>query len=95
MLQGNGCGTRKAAKITKETATKEVVAAVEGMLKEKNVESVMFRGKKVAEKSNEEMLDLFALELIKEEERRKLCTFPTVVLKQVTPRTSSATTSSC
>lgn len=64
------------------------------MLAQKNVESVLFRGKKMSEQANGEKLESFASELIKEHERRKKSSLPIVILKQVmTPRTSSATTS--
>ncbi|URD97709.1 (RNA) helicase [Musa troglodytarum] len=63
-------------------------------LSERNVESMLFRGKKLSEQTNAEKLEWFAGELIKEEEKRKKCQIPIVVLKQVmTPRTSSTTAS--
>ena len=42
----------------------------EEMLAQKNVESVMFRGKKVAEQTNAEKLERFTHELVKERDRR-------------------------
>ncbi|KAF9620648.1 hypothetical protein IFM89_013674 [Coptis chinensis] len=68
-------------------------AIAEAMLAQKNVESVLFRGKKVVEKTNSDKLDWFAGELIKEHERRKFSILPVVVFKQSSPRTSSATVS--
>jgi hypothetical protein len=71
------------------------------MLAQKNVESVLFKGRKVVENTNLDKLELFGGELIKEEERRKTSILPTVVLKNASPsprtsspspRTSSATT---
>jgi hypothetical protein len=43
----------------------------EEMLSQKNVESVLFRGKKVAEQTNAEKLERFAHELVKERDRRR------------------------
>ncbi|WOL05071.1 patatin-like protein 3 [Canna indica] len=63
------------------------------LLSHRNVESLLFRGKKISEQTNAEKLERFAEELIKEEKKRKKNSIPTVVLKQVmSPRTSSATT---
>jgi hypothetical protein len=64
------------------------------MLTQKNVESVLFKGRKMGESTNLEKLELFAGDVIKDEERRKTSILPTVVLKQTSPspRTSSATT---
>lgn len=75
--------------------TQRLVAVAEEMLTERNVESILFRGKKVAERTNADKLDAFAAELMKEKERRKLSVFPAVIFKQATPRTSSSTMSSC
>lgn len=73
---------------------KNIVATVEEMLRMKNVESILFKGKKLVDVTNLNKLESFAGELIKEQVRRKTSILPTVVLKQVTgsPRTSSATT---
>ncbi|KAI4297044.1 hypothetical protein L6164_036953 [Bauhinia variegata] len=73
--------------------TRDLLGMTEEMLRQKNVESVLFKGKKVVESSNIEKLDLFGGELIKEQERRKTSILPTVVLKHASPspRTSSAT----
>ncbi|XP_021802239.1 patatin-like protein 7 [Prunus avium] len=74
----------------------DMLALTEEMLAQKNVEAVLFKGKKMVESTNVEKLEMFAGELIKEEERRKTCFLPTVVLKQTCStspsRTSSATT---
>uniref|UniRef100_A0A0E0D7S8 PNPLA domain-containing protein n=1 Tax=Oryza meridionalis TaxID=40149 RepID=A0A0E0D7S8_9ORYZ len=43
----------------------------EEMLSQKNVESVLFRGKKLAEQTNAEKLEWFAHELVKERDRRR------------------------
>ncbi|XVE89446.1 hypothetical protein DITRI_Ditri19aG0202200 [Diplodiscus trichospermus] len=66
------------------------------MLAQRNVESHLFKGKKMSELTNLEKIEMIGGELIKEQERRKTSVFlPTVVLKQpqmlsATPRTSSA-----
>ncbi|KAG4956445.1 hypothetical protein JHK85_042825 [Glycine max] len=75
----------------------DLFAMSEEMLAQKNVESILFRGKKVAENTNMDKLELFGGELIKEQERRKTSILATVVLKNnnASPspsRTSSATT---
>ncbi|KAI7758234.1 hypothetical protein M8C21_018756 [Ambrosia artemisiifolia] len=72
-----------------------ILKLAEHMLRQKNVESVLFQGKK-CNKTNLDKLEFFATEIVKETERRKLNILPTVVLRQTTtsssPRTSSATT---
>ncbi|XP_019162091.1 PREDICTED: patatin-like protein 3 [Ipomoea nil] len=91
-VQGHGILGKKERKM--ESASK-VEAMAEEMLAQKNVESVLFQGKKLAQTSNLEKLDLFAGELVKEQDRRKTSVLPVVVLKQAasaSPRTSSATT---
>ncbi|KAG6642574.1 patatin-like protein 7 [Carya illinoinensis] len=76
------------------TFDSNLLAVAENMLTEKNVESVLFQGRKMVESTNLEKLELFAGEVIKEQERRKTSILATVVLKQASPspRTSSATT---
>lgn len=76
---------------------KNVMASVDQMLRQKSVESVLFKGKRLVERTNLEKLESFSGELLKEHERRKTSILPTVVLKHAsggTPRTSSATSSS-
>ncbi|EXC24749.1 hypothetical protein L484_018463 [Morus notabilis] len=72
----------------------DILAETENMLAQKNVESVLFQGKKIVGNSNLEKIEIFAGELVKEQERRKTSILPTVALKQMSPspRTSSATT---
>lgn len=72
------------------------------MLAQKNVESVLFQGKKLVESTNLEKLEYFGGELIKEQEWRKTSVLPPVILKHSSttssssspPRSSSATTTS-
>lgn len=65
---------------------KMLVGIAEEMLKQKNVESVLFGGKRIGEQSNFERLDWFANELVLEHQRRSCRIAPTVVLKQATPK---------
>lgn len=92
-VQGNEIVGKKHRMIKAERMRKSVAIAEE-MLKQKNVESVLFQGKKLVEKTNLDKLEIFAGELIKEEEMRKTSILSPVVLKQSSssPRTSSATT---
>nr|GMC85956.1 patatin-like protein 3 [Ipomoea batatas] len=89
-IQGHGILGKK-----KERKMESSASIAEEMLAQKNVESVLFQGKKLAQSSNLEKLDLFSGELVKEQDRRKTSVLPVVVLKQASaasPRTSSATT---
>ncbi|TKY72358.1 Patatin protein 6 [Spatholobus suberectus] len=96
-IQSNGI-MAKAIKGTQGKSCKtasDLLAVSEEMLVQKNVESVLFKGKKVVENTNLDKLELFGGELIKEHERRKTSILPTVVFKNASPspsRTSSATT---
>ncbi|GLT63021.1 hypothetical protein SLA2020_356160 [Shorea laevis] len=88
-IQGNGL-----IKFSKES---DAVRLAEEMLGQKNVESVLFEGKKMGGVTNLEKLEAFGGEIIKEQERRKISILPTVVLRHhasASPRTSSATTNS-
>lgn len=72
----------------------DIMEATKEMLAQKNVESVLFQGKKITQSSNLEKIEALSGELVKEQERRKTSVLPTVALKQMSPspRTSSATT---
>ncbi|KAK4784812.1 hypothetical protein SAY86_019180, partial [Trapa natans] len=61
---------------------KALIGLAEEMLKQKNVESVLFEGKKIAEQSNYEKLDWFASELVEEHQKRCCRIAPTVAFKQ-------------
>uniref|UniRef100_A0A5B7ABJ4 Patatin n=1 Tax=Davidia involucrata TaxID=16924 RepID=A0A5B7ABJ4_DAVIN len=65
---------------------KMLVGIAEEMLKQKNVESVLFGGKRIVEQSNFEKLDWFAAELVLEHQRRSCRIAPTVAFKQATPK---------
>ncbi|EEF32810.1 patatin-like protein 6 [Ricinus communis] len=64
------------------TNVKILIATAEEMLKQKNVESVLFGGKRIGEESNFEKLDWFAGELVLEHQRRSCRIAPTVAFKQ-------------
>ena len=65
---------------------KVLTGMAEEMLKQKNVESVLFGGKRISEQSNFEKLDWFAEELVQEHQRRSCRIAPTVAFKQATPK---------
>ncbi|KAF3783630.1 Patatin-like protein 7 [Nymphaea thermarum] len=92
-VQPNGLGGAKLSGDPAATPAnmKMVASLADEVLAQRNVESVLFRGRKVTERTNAEALEWFADELVKEQERRRSRAFPTVVLKQHSPRTSSAT----
>ncbi|RLN16085.1 patatin-like protein 3 [Panicum miliaceum] len=84
-------GGKAPAPLHAETAA----AAVGAMLAQRNVESVLFRGRRLSERTNAEKVDALAAELVKEQERRRRSPLPNVAIKQLaTPRLSSATTAS-
>ncbi|KAF5176194.1 Patatin-like protein [Thalictrum thalictroides] len=89
-IQANGFNTDKCMK---KNSNLRLLNTAEAMLVQKNVQSVLFCGKKVVQKTNSNKLEEFAGELIKEHERRKLSILPTVMFKQSSPRLSSATVS--
>lgn len=74
----------------------EAAVAAEAMLAQRNVESVLFRERRLSERTNAEKVDALAAELVKEQERRRRSPLPNVAIKQVgtPPRLSSATTAS-
>ncbi|KZV53307.1 patatin-like protein 3 [Dorcoceras hygrometricum] len=90
-IQGNGTAFNTEKK-KKNRRSMELMA--DQILGRRNVESVLFKGKRSVEHTNLERMEMFAGELIKEQERRKNSSLPTVILKQSSssPRTSSATT---
>ncbi|EMS68081.1 hypothetical protein TRIUR3_17024 [Triticum urartu] len=75
--------------------TQTAGAEAGAMLSQRNVESVLFRGRRLSDRTNAEKVDALAAELVKEQERRMRSPLPNVVIKQVaSPRLSSATTAS-
>ncbi|KAK2971656.1 hypothetical protein RJ640_010897 [Escallonia rubra] len=65
---------------------KMLVGIADEMLKQKNVESVLFGGKRIGEQSNFEKLDWFAGELVLEHQRRSCRIAPTVAFKLANPK---------
>ncbi|CAE6076297.1 unnamed protein product [Arabidopsis arenosa] len=68
-----------------------LVGVAEEMLKQKNVESVLFGGKRIDEQSNFEKLDWLAGELVLEHQRRNSRIAPTVAFKQSIHRADQKT----
>ncbi|KAK6149266.1 hypothetical protein DH2020_016791 [Rehmannia glutinosa] len=90
-IQGNGVAA------VGKREKRNMLSIVDDMLAQKNVESILFQGKKLVEFTNMEKVDMFVGELIKEQQRRNNSILPTVLLKHTTnniysPRSSSATT---
>lgn len=67
---------------------KMLTGVADEMLKQKNVESVLFGGKRIGEQSNFEKLDWFAEQLVLEHQRRSCRIAPTVALKKATSKPS-------
>ncbi|KAK8659841.1 hypothetical protein V6N13_030033 [Hibiscus sabdariffa] len=88
-IQANGCSVgRCGANVDTDPSpsnVKMLIGIAEEMLKQKNVESVLFGGKRIGEQSNWEKLDWFAGELVLEHQRRSCRIAPTVAFKQATP----------
>ncbi|MQM23161.1 hypothetical protein Taro_056226 [Colocasia esculenta] len=72
---------------------KMLLGVADEMLKQKNVESTMFGGRRIGEQTNSEKLDWFAGELVVEHQRRSCRIAPTVAFKQAA-RNSTTTSSS-
>lgn len=73
---------------------RKLLRVAEEMLAQRNVESVLFQGKKMLVQTNGEKLEWLAGELITEHEKRKKGTLSKVLLEQVmTPRILSTMTS--
>nr|XP_043613605.1 patatin-like protein 7 [Erigeron canadensis] len=65
---------------------KSLIGLADEMLSQKNVESVLFGGKRIGEQTNFEKLEWFAEELVLEHQRRSCRIAPTVAFKQATPK---------
>ncbi|KAL6637237.1 hypothetical protein ACP70R_024809 [Stipagrostis hirtigluma subsp. patula] len=101
MAFGHACGSNyvriQAGKAATSLNAETAAAAAGAMLAQRNVESVLFRGRRLSEQTNAEKVDALAAELVKEQERRRCSPLPNVAIKQVatsSPRLSSATTAS-
>jgi hypothetical protein len=66
-----------------------LLAAADEMLKQRNVESVLFEGRRVGELTNAEKLDRFAAELVAEHGSRGSRIAPTVAFKQAPQKPSA------
>lgn len=86
----NGSNTNRAATDSDASPSKVkmLIGAADDMLKQKNVESILFNGKRIGEESNFEKLDWFAEQLVLEHQRRSCRIAPTVAFKQATPKPS-------
>uniref|UniRef100_A0ACD5X5F7 Uncharacterized protein n=1 Tax=Avena sativa TaxID=4498 RepID=A0ACD5X5F7_AVESA len=85
----------QASNVLTSLHTETAAAAAGAMLSQRNVESVLFHGRRLSDRTNAEKVDALAEELVKEQERRMGSPLPNVVIKQVSsPRLSSATTAS-
>ncbi|GJN23958.1 hypothetical protein PR202_gb11659 [Eleusine coracana subsp. coracana] len=101
MAFGHACGSNyvrvQAGKSTAPVHADKAAAAAGAMLAQRNVESVLFRGRRLSERTNAEKVDALATDLVKEHERRRCSPLPNVAIKHVatlSPRLSSATTAS-
>ncbi|XP_039139652.1 patatin-like protein 3 [Dioscorea cayenensis subsp. rotundata] len=97
-LSGARMNKTKKKSVSRVTDRRKLMEMAEEVLAQKNVESMLFRGKRISDQTNAEKLEWFCEELIKEHERRissNNTETPPVVLKQaMTPTTTlSATTS--
>ncbi|KAG2536442.1 patatin-like protein 3 [Panicum virgatum] len=99
MAFGHACGSNyvrlQAGKAPTPLHAETAAAAAGAMLAQRNVESVLFRGRRLSERTNAEKVDALATELVKEQERRRRSPLPNVAIKEVAaPWLSSATTAS-
>ncbi|KAL5218419.1 hypothetical protein ABZP36_019103 [Zizania latifolia] len=67
-----------------------LLAAADEMLKHRNVESVLFEGRRVGEQTNAERLDCFAAELVAEHRSRGSRIGPTVAFKKAPGKAAAA-----
>ncbi|CAD5329475.1 unnamed protein product [Arabidopsis thaliana] len=67
---------------------KKLTEIADEMLKQNNVESVLFGSKRIGEMSNSEKIEWFASELVIEQQRRSVRASPTVTLKQAVSKTN-------
>ncbi|KAK3149901.1 hypothetical protein QOZ80_3AG0224450 [Eleusine coracana subsp. coracana] len=101
MAFGHACSSNyvrvQAGKSTTPVHADKAAVAAAAMLAQRNVDSVLFRGRRLSDRTNAEKVDSLATELVKEQERRRCSPLPNVAIKHVatlSPRLSSATTAS-
>ncbi|VFQ92628.1 unnamed protein product [Cuscuta campestris] len=90
-IQANGSSLGGGASLDTDPSPKNarrLVGIAEEMLAQKNVESVLFGGKRIGEESNAQKLDWFAGELV-EERRRRRGISPIVTIKKAAPPSTS------
>ncbi|KAG0481335.1 hypothetical protein HPP92_011849 [Vanilla planifolia] len=93
-IQPNDLASKALASNVVNRDAERMLSMAEAMMIDRSLESVLFEGKRLSKETNGEKLERMAGELIREQERRSKSPLPTVVVKQaMTPRTSSATTS--
>ncbi|KAJ6676285.1 PATATIN-LIKE PROTEIN 6 [Salix viminalis] len=79
-IQANGIIAKNHGAVEKSTKSNrkaDLLAMTVEMLAQKNVESVLFEGKKIVESTNYDKLETFSGELIREQERRTTSILPT------------------
>ncbi|KAL4575189.1 hypothetical protein LXL04_022031 [Taraxacum kok-saghyz] len=83
-IQANGSnmGCHGASVDSDTSNVKTLIGIADEMLKQNNVESVLFEGKRIGEQTNFEKLEWFAGEVVLEHRRRSCRIAPTVAFKQ-------------
>ncbi|KAJ0678265.1 putative patatin-like phospholipase domain, Acyl transferase/acyl hydrolase/lysophospholipase [Helianthus annuus] len=76
--------SNKGPNVDADPSVSNLIEIADEMLKQKNVESVMFGGKKIGDHTNFEKLEWFAGELVSEHRRRSGRFVPTIAFKQTT-----------
>nr|GMC72960.1 patatin-like protein 6 [Ipomoea batatas] len=87
-IQANGSSFCRGVSVDTDPSPSNVrmlVGVADEMLSQKNVESVLFGGKRIGEQSNSQKLDWFAGELVQEHQRRTKRIAPIVTIKKATP----------
>lgn len=89
-IQANGPSTgRCGADVDSDPSSANVkflLGVADEMLNQKNVESIMFGGRRISDQTNMEKLDRIAGELVLEHRRRSCRIAPTVAFKQPSPK---------
>ncbi|RRT83452.1 hypothetical protein B296_00007724 [Ensete ventricosum] len=90
-VQASGWSTGMCSVDASPGNVKALSEAAEEMVRQKNVESVLFGGKRISEQTTMEKLDWFAGELVVEHQRRNCRIAPSVAFKQAVTKSSSMT----
>ncbi|TVU45973.1 hypothetical protein EJB05_05483, partial [Eragrostis curvula] len=84
MAFGHACGSNYVRiQASKSPTPVHAGTAAGAMLAQRNVESVLFCGRRLSERTNAEKVDALATELVKEQERRRCSPLPNIAIKQV------------